>query len=120
MQPRLARNRHAAALGEVQRAGQHVGGGRSDERDDEHGNRDLLREIEHRQAEDVEADVVSENRIGDAEGHAVAELQPPHPFAAAGEADHQGNHKAADADQSADLLAPHHRRLHGAPPRRCR
>ena len=56
-------------LREVERARQHIRGCRSDERDDDDRKRHLLREIEHRQPEHVEADVVAKNRIGNAEGN---------------------------------------------------
>ena len=114
MQPRLADDRDAAALREVQRACQHVRRRRTDERHDDDGDADLLHQIEQRQPEHVEADVVSEDGIVDAERHGVLELEPAHPLAAAGQADHQRHDQGADADDLANLLAPDHRRLHGA------
>ena len=48
-----------------------------------------LCEIENRQAVDVKSNVVSEDRIGDAERDAVPELQPSDPFGAGRQDDHQ-------------------------------
>jgi hypothetical protein len=58
-----------------------------------------LDEVEHREAEEIEADVVTENGVGNAEGHPVAELQQPHPLAAADQADHQGDRETRQPDQ---------------------
>ena len=120
VQPRLSADRDAAALREVQRTREHVGRRGTDDRDDDDGDADLLQQIEQRQPKHVKADVMPQDRIGDAERHAVPELEPAHPFAAAGQADHQRHDQRADADQLADLLAPDHRWLHGARRRRCR
>jgi hypothetical protein len=90
-----AHNRDASALGEVQRARQHICCCRSDDRDDDDRNGELLGEVEHRQAKDIKADVAAENRIGNTERDTVTELQPAHPFAARREADHERDDKAA-------------------------
>ncbi len=113
VQPRLSHDRDASSLREVQRARQHVGRGRANERHDDDGDADLLHQIEQRQAEHIEADVVPQDRIVDAERHGVPELEPAHPLAAAGQGDHQGDDQGADTDDLAYLLAPNHRRLHG-------
>jgi hypothetical protein len=70
MPPGLAGDRHAAALGEIERAGQHVARRGADDRDDDHGQRHLLRQVEHREAEDIETES-TQNRIADAERRPV-------------------------------------------------
>ena len=114
MPTRFADHRHAAALREVQRAGQHICHRRSGKRHDEQRQEKLLGDIENRQPVDVETDVVAENGIDDAERHAVPELQPLKPLAACREADHERDDGGADARELSQLFAAHHRRLHGA------
>ena len=68
-------------------------------------------ELLERQREDVEPDVATENRIGDAERHAVPPRQPRLPAPGRVEADDDGEQRRRAGGEAAQLPAARQRHL---------
>jgi hypothetical protein len=109
---RGARRQHAAHRIEADLPTEHVGGERAGRRHEDRHERHRPQQLEQRQREHVEADVVTEDRIDAAEAGGVEIRQPRIPLPAGIQTDEQPEHARRDHHQR-----PEARRIHRDRPR---
>ena len=88
----------AAQRIEPQVAGSDVRAGDADSRQDDRRQRDAVEELQHRQPEQVEGDVASEDGVDLAEGHRVCRVEPRRPRRGGEETEQPGNRQRRKVD----------------------
>ncbi len=91
----------AAQRIEPQVAGSDVRAGDADSRQDDRRQRDAVEELQHRQPEQVEGDVASEDRVDLAEGNRVCRVEPRRPRRGGEETEQPGNRQRRKVDDRA-------------------